>query len=41
MGEEGQKVETSSYKVSPRDVIYSMAPMVNDTVLYISKLLRE
>ena len=35
MGERGQKVQTSSYKVSSGHVIYSMVTIVNNTVLYI------
>lgn len=35
MGESGQKVETSSYKTSPGDVMYSRATVVNKAVLYI------
>ena len=41
MGEEGQKVQTSSYKISLGDVMYSMVTIVNNTVLHIWKLLKE
>ena len=41
MGEEGQKVQTSSYKISLGDVMYSMVAIVNNTVLHIWKLLKE
>lgn len=41
MGEAGQKVQISRYKVSHGDIMYSMMPTFNNTVLYISKLLRE
>ena len=34
-GEGGQKVQTSSYKISPGDVMYSMVTIVNNTVLHI------
>ena len=34
MGEEGQKVQTSSHGISPGDVMYSMVTVVN-TVLHI------
>ena len=35
MGEGGQKVQNSSYKISPGDVIQNMVAIVNNTVLYI------
>ena len=35
MGEGGQKVQTSSYKISHGDVRYSMVAAVNNTVLHI------
>ena len=36
MGEEGQKVPTSSYKINkPWDVLYSMGTIINNTVLHI------
>ena len=35
-----KKVQTSSYKISPGDVIFGMVAIVNNTVLYILKLLR-
>ena len=42
VGESGQKVQTSSYKKNKFwDVMYSMVITVNNTVLYIWKLLRE
>ena len=41
MGEEGQKAQTSSHKISPGGVMYSMVTIANSTVLYIRKLLRE
>ena len=33
--EEGQKVQTSSYKISCGDVMYSLVTTVNSTVLHI------
>ena len=33
--EGGQKVKTSSYKLSHRDVMYSMVTIINNTTLYI------
>ena len=33
MGEGGQKVQTSSYKISPGDVMYSMVTIVSNTIL--------
>ena len=42
MGDKGQKVPTSNYKINKFwDVLYSMVIVVNNTVLYIEKLLRE
>lgn len=42
MGEQSQKVDTSSYKVNKsQDVMYSVVNIVNNTVLHIRKLLRE
>ena len=41
MGEGGQKVQNSSYKISSEDIMYSMPTIVNNTGLYILKLLRE
>ena len=35
MNESGQKLQASSYKLSPGDVMYSMVPMVNNTPSYI------
>ena len=35
MGEEGQKAQTSSHKISPGGVMYSMVTIANSTVLYI------
>ena len=35
MGERGQKVQTSSYKISRGDVMYSMVTIVTNTVLHI------
>ena len=35
MGECGQKVQISSYKISHGNVMYSMVTMVNNTVLYV------
>ena len=32
---EGQRVQTSSYKLSHGDTIYRMVTVVNNTVLYI------
>lgn len=37
----GWKVQLSSYKTSPEDVMYSMVTIFNNTVLCIWKLLRE
>jgi len=34
MGEGDQKVQTSSYKISPRDIMYSLGTVVNNTVLH-------
>lgn len=34
MGEWDQKAQTSSYKVSHRDIMYSMVTAVNNTVLH-------
>lgn len=34
-------VQTSSYKINPGDGMYSMVTVVNVTMLYICKLLRE
>ena len=41
VGVEGQKVQTSSYKLSHGDMMYKMVTVVNNTVFYIWKLLRE
>ena len=44
MGEGSQKVQTSSYKINKswrRNITYSLGTIVNNTVLYIRKLLRE
>ena len=41
MGEEGQKVQNSSYKISPEDVMYITGTIVNNTVLNIRKFHRE
>ena len=38
--EGGQVAQTSCYKISPGKVIYSMVTIVNNTVLYILKLLK-
>ena len=35
IGEGGQMVQTSSYKIRSGDVMYSMVSKVNDTVLYL------
>ena len=35
MGEGGQKVQVSSYKISSGDIMYNMGNLVNFTVLYI------
>ena len=35
MGEGGQKVQTSSYKIRHRNVLYNMATIVINTVLHI------
>lgn len=40
MGEGSQKAQISNYKISPGDEIYSMMTRLNNTVLYIWKLLR-
>ena len=40
MGEEGQNVQTSSYKISQADMIYSMVTIVNNTIFHVQKLLR-
>ena len=41
MGEDGQKVQTCSYKVSKScDVTYRMVTAVHKTVLYIRRVLR-
>ena len=37
MGEGGQKVQVSSYKISSGDIMYNMGNLVNFTVLYIWK----
>ena len=39
IGEEGQKVQTSSYNVNVMEM-YSMVTVVNTTILYVWKLLR-
>ena len=39
--EGGQIVQTSSYKISPVNAMYSMVTIVNNTVLYILKLLKS
>ena len=36
-----EKVQPSSYKVSSVDVMYSLVTIVNSSLLYICKLLRE
>lgn len=42
LGEGGHKVQTSGVRwLSPGDGVYSMVTIVNNTVLYIWKLLRE
>ena len=41
MCESGQKVETSRYKMNNGDVIDIMMTAVNNTVLYIWKLLKK
>ena len=35
LGEGSQKVQISSYKISHGDVMYSMATIVNNTILHI------
>ena len=40
-GWRGLKVQTSSYKISTGNVMYSMITTVNNTLLYIQKLLRK
>ena len=35
MGEGGQKVQTSSYKISHEDIVYRMVTIVINTVLYV------
>ena len=40
IGEGGQKVQTSIYNISRGDVMYSMVTIVNNTVVYIWKLLK-
>ena len=39
--EGGWRVQTFRYEISPRDVMYSTATKVNNTILFIWKLLRE
>ena len=34
-GERSQKAQTSSYKISHRDVVYSIVTILNNTVLHI------
>ena len=34
MGEGGQKVQTSSYKISPGVVMYSLGSVVSNTMLH-------
>ena len=34
MGEGDQKLQTSSYKISPGNVIYSLGTVVNNAVLH-------
>lgn len=41
LSEGGQQVQTSSYKISSGNVMYSIMMTVNKTVLYISKLRKE
>ena len=36
MGEGDQKAQTSSYKIDPGDVMYSMGTIVNDTKLKVA-----
>lgn len=40
MGEEGQKVEISSYNLSHGDVMYTIVTIVNNTVFHIWKFVR-
>ena len=35
MGKSGQKVQSSSYKISPENVVYSMVSTVNNPTIYI------
>lgn len=41
MGESGLKAQNSSYGISPGNVMYSLVTIVNNTLLYIWKLLKE
>lgn len=41
MGEGGQKIQTFSYKRSPRDVMYSLVPIASNILMYVWKLLRK
>ena len=41
LGEGGQEVQTSSYKIVPGDIMFSLVTLVHNTVLYFLKLLRE
>ena len=40
MGEGGQKVQTSSYKISHEDIMYSIVNIVNNTVLNYLKVVK-
>ena len=41
MSKGGQRVQTSSYKISPGDMVYSMVTTVKNIALCIWKLQRE
>lgn len=41
MDEGDENAQTSSYKLSPGDIMYGMATIINGTVLCIWKLIRE
>ena len=41
MGEGGQEVQTSIYKISHGDIMYRMLTIVNNTVLHTGKLFRQ
>ena len=41
LNEDGRKVQTSSYKIITRYVMYNMTNIINTVVYYIWELLRE